>query len=42
MNQKVYFAGSIRGGQSDTALYHEVIEHIKQKDTDGGRNTDIV
>ena len=30
---KIYFAGSIRGGQSDTALYHEVIEHIKVTDT---------
>ena len=33
MNQKIYFAGSIRGGQEDTALYHEVIEHIKKTDT---------
>lgn len=30
---KIYFAGSIRGGQSDTALYHEMIEHIKETDT---------
>lgn len=29
---KIYFAGSIRGGRSDAALYHEVIAHIKEKD----------
>ena len=28
---KVYFAGSIRGGRADAALYHRVIEHIKSK-----------
>ncbi len=33
MNKKVYFAGSIRGGQNDTQLYHEIIEHINQTDT---------
>jgi 2'-deoxynucleoside 5'-phosphate N-hydrolase len=33
MNKKVYFAGSIRGGQNDTQLYHEMIEHINQTDT---------
>ena len=29
MNQKVYFAGSIRGGQDDIQLYHDMIEYIK-------------
>ena len=29
---KIYFAGSIRGGRSDAALYHDIIEHIKEKD----------
>lgn len=33
MNRKVYFAGSIRGGRADAALYHDVIEYIKQTDT---------
>lgn len=33
MNKKVYFAGSIRGGQNDTALYHEIISFINQTDT---------
>lgn len=33
MNKKVYFAGSIRGGQNDTELYHRMIEHIKLTDT---------
>ena len=32
MNQKVYFAGSIRGGQNDTALYHDMISYINQTD----------
>lgn len=32
MEQKIYFAGSIRGGQDDTSLYHDIIEHIKQTD----------
>lgn len=32
MKKKIYFAGSIRGGQEDTALYHETIEHIKKTD----------
>ncbi|MBR0416383.1 MAG: nucleoside 2-deoxyribosyltransferase [Firmicutes bacterium] len=27
---KVYFAGSIRGGRSDAALYHRIIEYIKK------------
>ena len=30
---KIYFAGSIRGGRSDAALYHDIIGHIKEKDT---------
>ncbi len=28
--KKVYFAGSIRGGRVDAALYHRIIDHIKQ------------
>lgn len=32
MNKKVYFAGSIRGGQDDTLLYHEIIEFINRTD----------
>jgi len=32
MNKKVYFAGSIRGGQNDTALYHEIISYINESD----------
>ncbi len=32
MNKKVYFAGSIRGGQNDTQLYHEIISYINQTD----------
>ena len=32
MNKKVYFAGSIRGGQNDTALYHEIISYINEND----------
>lgn len=32
MKQKVYFAGSIRGGQNDTALYHEIISYINRTD----------
>lgn len=32
MKKKIYFAGSIRGGQTDTQLYHEMIEYIKQTD----------
>ena len=30
---KIYFAGSIRGGRNDAALYHSVIEHINETDT---------
>ncbi len=33
MNKKVYFAGSIRGGRADAALYAAVIAHIKHKNT---------
>ncbi len=33
MNKKVYFAGSIRGGQNDTVLYHEIISYINQTDS---------
>ena len=32
MNQKVYFASSIRGGQDDIQLYHDMIEYIKKTD----------
>ena len=28
---KVYFAGSIRGGRADAALYNKIIEYIKNK-----------
>ena len=34
MNKKIYFAGSIRGGRDDAALYREIIAYIQ--------NTDIV
>jgi hypothetical protein len=30
MDQKVYFAGSIRGGREDSALYHDIIAYIKE------------
>jgi len=33
MNKKIYFAGSIRGGRADAALYRQIIEYIKQTDT---------
>ena len=29
--KKVYFAGSIRGGRSDAALYHNIIRYIQQE-----------
>jgi len=29
--KKVYFAGSIRAGRSDAALYREIIEYIRSK-----------
>ena len=32
MNKKVYFAGSIRGGRVDAALYQRIIEYIKKTD----------
>ena len=32
MNKKVYFAGSIRGGRADAALYRRIIERIKRTD----------
>lgn len=28
--KKVYFAGSIRGGRADAALYHRIIERVRQ------------
>ena len=33
MNKKIYFAGSIRGGRVDAALYQRLIAYIKQTDT---------
>lgn len=33
MNKKVYFAGSIRGGRVDAALYQKIINYIKKTDT---------
>ena len=33
MNKKIYFAGSIRGGRDDAALYQELIGHMKETDT---------
>lgn len=30
---KVYFAGSIRGGRADAALYKRIIEYIQKTDT---------
>lgn len=32
MNNKVYFAGSIRGGRADAELYQRIIDYIKLKD----------
>ena len=32
MSKKIYFAGSIRGGRVDAALYQQIIEHIKETD----------
>ncbi len=32
MNRKVYFAGSIRGGREDAALYRDIIKHIQETD----------
>ena len=31
--KKVYFAGSIRGGRMDAALYHRIIEYMQHTDT---------
>ena len=31
MGKKVYFAGSIRGGRADAALYRRMIEHINEE-----------
>lgn len=33
MNKKIYFAGSIRGGRVDAALYQRIIQYINQTDT---------
>jgi len=33
MNKNVYFAGPIRGGRVDVALYHRIISYIKKTDT---------
>ena len=33
MKRKIYFAGSIRGGRVDAALYHRIIAYIQQTDT---------
>ena len=30
---KIYFAGSIRGGRADAALYHRLISYIQRTDT---------
>ena len=32
MSKKIYFAGSIRGGRVDAALYQRLIAYIKQTD----------
>ncbi len=32
MNKKVYFAGSIRGGRTDAALYRRIIDYIGRTD----------
>lgn len=33
METKVYFAGSIRGGRADAALYQRMIDHLKARGT---------
>ena len=33
MEKKVYFAGSIRGGREDTAVYKRIIDYINATDT---------
>lgn len=30
MNKKIYFAGSIRGGRIDAALYQRIIQYINK------------
>ena len=30
--KKIYFAGSIRGGRADEALYRQIIDHIQKTD----------
>lgn len=32
MNKKIYFAGSIRGGREDAALYQRIIQYINRTD----------
>jgi hypothetical protein len=32
MNKKIYFAGSIRGGRVDAALYQRIIQYINKTD----------
>ena len=32
MNRKIYFAGSIRGGRGDAALYKRIIDYINKTD----------
>ena len=32
MEKKVYFAGSIRGGREDTAVYKRMIDYINKTD----------
>ena len=32
MNKNVYFAGSIRGGRADAALYQQIIQYIQRTD----------
>lgn len=33
MEKKVYFAGSIRGGREDVAVYKRIIDYINATDT---------
>ena len=33
MNKKIYFAGSIRGGRVDAALYRRMIAYMREADT---------
>ncbi len=32
MNKKIYFAGSIRGGRGDAALYKRMLDYMKRTD----------